>query len=87
MPSNTYEQARFLGMIFEQVPIGIAIAYNYEPESSDPANVIINPRYEQITGRSKEELIGLGWAKITHPGDLEKALQNFRWLQAGQIPM
>ena len=87
MPSNTYEQARFLGMIFEQVPIGIAIAYNYEPESSDPANVIINPRYEQITGRSKEELIGLGWAKITHPGDLEKALQNFRRLQAGQIPM
>jgi len=42
--------------------------------------VIINSAYEQITGRSRDELVSLGWAKITHPDDLDKDLDNFRKL-------
>lgn len=45
----------------------------------------INSAYEQITGRTKEELINLGWAKITYPDDLDEDIQNFNKLQAGEI--
>jgi PAS domain S-box-containing protein len=41
--------------------------------------------YEQITGRTKEELISLGWAKITHPDDLEEDMKNLKKLQSGEI--
>ena len=41
--------------------------------------------YEQITGRTEEELIHLGWAKITHPDDLDKDMENFRRLLSGEI--
>jgi PAS domain S-box-containing protein len=79
------EQTLTFDLIFEQAPIGIAIAYSCDPQSFEGANVRINSRYEQITGRTKEELIRLGWAKITHPDDLEEDLKNFRRLKAGEI--
>ena len=41
--------------------------------------------YEQITGRTKEELVDLGWTSITPPDDSEEDLENFRKLQAGEI--
>jgi PAS domain S-box-containing protein len=47
----------------------------------------INSRFELITGRTKEELIRLGWAKITHPDDLEEDMNNFKKLQSGEIKM
>jgi len=72
-------------MIFNQAPIGIAISHDPDPEDPDIAHVRINPMYEQITGRTKEELIRLGWANITHPDDLEEDLRNFRKLKAGEI--
>jgi len=71
--------------IFDQAPIGIAISYSCDPKPSDEANVRINSKYEQITGRTKKELIGLGWAKITHPDDLGEDIKNFRKLQSGEI--
>ena len=58
-----------------------------DPDHSDRANVRINSRFEQITGRTKEELIHLGWAKITHPDDLEKDINNFNKLLSGEINM
>lgn len=79
------EQTLTFDMIFEQAPIGIAISYDCDPGQPDEAMVRINPVYEQITGRTKEELIDLGWAKITHPDDLGEELDNFRKLQAGEI--
>src|SRR5690606_31214355 len=72
------EQALALDMIFEQAPIGIAISHNYAPEHSERAIIRINSMFEQITGRTKEELIRLGWPKITHPDDLEEDLKNYR---------
>ena len=72
-------------MLFNQAPIGIAIAYDPDPEAPNKNIVRINSVYEQITGRSKEELVSLGWAKITHPDDLDKDLDNFRKLRSGEI--
>lgn len=72
--------------IFQQAPIGISIAYNYEPFSSSGGELVsINAMFEQITGRTKEELVQLGWARFTHPDDLEEDLENFKRLQAGEI--
>ena len=72
-------------MVFDQAPIGIAISYSSHPEKLDEAMVRVNPMFEQITGRTKEELINAGWAKITHPDDLVKDMESFRKLQAGEI--
>lgn len=74
-------------MFFEQAPIGISLSYSCDPNSSDDDIVRINSVYEKITGRTKEELITLGWAKITHPNDLEEELGYFRRLRAGEIEM
>ncbi|KAF1084012.1 Phytochrome-like protein cph2 [Sporotomaculum syntrophicum] len=85
LEQNLDEQAFNFDMIFEQSLIGIAISLGIEPEHSSDTIVKINSMFEQITGRTKEELIKLGWAKITHPDDLEEDLVNFRKLQAGEI--
>jgi len=71
--------------IFNQAPIGIAISHNCDPDDSDRGFVEVNPVFEQITGRTKEELTRLGWAKITHPDDLEKDMENFKKLISGEI--
>jgi PAS domain S-box-containing protein len=85
LKQQLYEQTLSLDMIFDQAPIGIAISYNCDPQCSDEAIVRINPEYEQITGRTKEELINLGWVKITHPDDVQEDIDNFRKLQDGEI--
>jgi PAS domain S-box-containing protein len=57
-----------------------------EPFNTNKSIIIsMNPMFEQITGRTKEELLELGREKITHPDDLEEDLKNFRKLQAGEI--
>lgn len=73
-------------MVFEQAPIGIGIAYNCFPEQWDnSAELKINPMYEKITGRPKEELVKLGWSAITHPDDLPEEIEKFRKLVSGEI--
>lgn len=72
-------------MIIDQAPIGIAIAYSCDSNDFNEETVRINSMYQKITGRTKDELISLGWANITHPDDLEEDLENFRKLQAGEI--
>jgi len=79
------EQTLSFDMLFDQAPVGVAISYNCDPQSSDETMVRINPGFEQITGRTKEELVNLGWAKITHPDDVQEDIENFRKLQAGEI--
>ncbi|HDP76782.1 MAG TPA: EAL domain-containing protein [Mesotoga infera] len=80
------EQRVTFDTIFDQAPIGIAISYG-----SDPSNDIgdldtqINSMVERITGRTREELISLGWAKITHPDDLEKDLDYYEKLRSGEV--
>ena len=72
-------------MIFDQAPLGIALLRSYGPNISDHVIVRINSKYEQITGRTKEDLILSGWATITHPDDLEENINNFKKLRAGEI--
>ena len=79
------EQTLTFDMIFNQAPIGIAISHCRDPKHSDKNIIKINSAYEQITGRTKEELIDSGWAKITHPDDLDEDIDNFNKLQAGEI--
>ena len=81
------EQTLTFDMLFEQAPIGIAISYNCDPCQSGCANAKINSKFELITGRTKEELISLGWARITHPDDLEEDMNNFKKLQSGETKM
>lgn len=79
------EQTLTFNLIFDQAPIGIAISYSRDPKRSDNNFVKINSAFEQITGRTKEELINSGWAKITHPGDLDKDSENYYKLKVGEI--
>lgn len=81
------EQAFLFNAIFWQAPMGISISHGIGPIDG-PINEVfrVNPRFEEITGWTSEELKSLGWAAITHPDDLEADLEQFRRLQAGEIP-
>ncbi|MDX9825609.1 MAG: EAL domain-containing protein [Sphaerochaeta sp.] len=80
------EQAFLFNAIFWQAPMGISISHGIGPIDG-PINEVfrVNPRFEEITGWTSEELKSLGWAAITHPDDLEADLEQFRRLQAGEI--
>lgn len=72
--------------VFQQAPIGIAISHNRDPMDSDSNELMTsNAMFEQITGRTTEEMMKLGWAQFTHPDDIEEDLKNYRMLQEGQI--
>jgi len=79
------EKALTFDTIFNQAPVGISITHG--SINFDEPVVIINPLFEEIIGRTKEEIMRLGWEKITHPDDLEEDLKNFRKLQSGEIKM
>jgi len=84
--NDLYQQNLLYEAIFDQVPIGIAVSYNCNPvDLSDDNHPNINPMYEQIAGRTKEEMIKLGWGQITHPEDLQKNLDKYNELQEGKI--
>lgn len=72
--------------IFDQAPIGITLEFGMNPNSNNnDSNPVINKSFEKITGRSRDELIKLGWGKITHPDDLEKDLENYEKFLNGDI--
>jgi PAS domain S-box-containing protein len=71
--------------IFQRVPVGIAICYNDNSHAGSTETISINPMLEKITGRTRDEIMKLGWQAITHPDDLEKDLSYFRRLQSGEI--
>ena len=79
------DQALTFDTIFEQAPIGIALAYGANPQDTQQSEVKINPALEKITGRRAAELVRLGWAAITHPDDLEADLALYHRLLAGEI--
>lgn len=72
--------------IFDQAPIGIAIGHNdnFTIPRSDTFPTI-NPMFEKITCRTKEELAGISWADITHPDDLPADLANFEKFKSGEV--
>ena len=80
------DQRLTVDTIFKQAPVGIAVSHNYAPATEEENPYFdVNPLFEKISGRNRDELLRLGWAKITHPDDLEEDLANYRRLKAGEI--
>lgn len=68
-----------LETIFDQAPIGMAIFFDDRfLNNKGDAMPIINTMFEQITGRTKEEILRLGWTQITHPEDIQKDMDEYR---------
>jgi len=80
-----YERSLTLDTLLDQAPIGIALSHGEHPSSGEGEQPIFNAAYERITGRTREELIALGWAQITHPDDLPREMELYRRFQAGEI--
>ena len=81
------EQTSLFNAIFWQAPMGITISHGKCPAAGQISELFnVNPKFEAITGRSKEELKELGWASITHPDDLVQDMKLFSQLQEGEIP-
>ena len=79
-------QINIYDAIFQQSPLGIAISFNSEAQTAEEAETFrINPMYEKITGRSKEELRRVGWASITHPDDIAENLRYYKRFLAEEI--
>lgn len=86
LEQNLYENTLTFDTIFQQAPIGIAISHSKKPFDSGYDDIIsLNPVFERITGRTKEEITELGWEQITHPDDLEADMKLFEKLLAGEI--
>ncbi len=50
--------------IFERAPMGIALK-----DSVSGRYLEANPKFQDIVGRDRDTLLGLGWQDITHPDD------------------
>ncbi|MDD3791348.1 MAG: EAL domain-containing protein [Sphaerochaetaceae bacterium] len=84
-------KAHVLGEVFDtafaSAPIGITVSsflqldFNEEVERFD----YINPKYLEIVGRDREEILTLDWPKFTHPEDLEEELEKYKRLQSGEV--
>ncbi len=83
---NLQESETLFRTVFDQATIGISIGNNQRYISSIQNNrPSINPMYEKITGRTKDELASISWADITHPEDLTADLEQFEKFRAGEI--
>ncbi len=80
------EQTSLFNSILWQSPVGIAISQGNCPSGNDKDDLfVVNPIFEQITGRTREELLSLGWVHITHPDDVAVDLQNYHKLMTQEI--
>lgn len=77
---------KFYSSVFKQAPVGIAIMNGQKHTRYEEfADININPMYEKILGRSKEELQKLTWSEITHPEDIATNLAYFEQFKKGKI--
>jgi PAS domain S-box-containing protein len=73
------ERERYLSVVLDRVPAGIM------QTAPDGRYLFVNRGFCQLTGRSREELIGLQFDAITHPDDIPKNVDLFaRATSAGQ---
>ena len=84
MEDELYKQGLTFDAIFQQAPIGISISYSSD-NNADYNIIKINPVFQQIIGRTMEELNSLGWINITHPDDVDEDLNFFKKLKSGEI--
>ncbi|MCR3956783.1 MAG: EAL domain-containing protein [Gudongella sp.] len=72
--------------LFEQASLGITIGHNGNYlEETIAGSPTINKKFQEIVGRSYEELLELGWEQITHPDDVHLDRKNFIKLWSGEI--
>ncbi len=67
-------------LMFDKAPLGLALM--------DPVTGIIyksNAKYEQIIGRTREEMKNLSWMSITPPEDLRADMDNMALMNAHKI--
>ena len=80
------EQKMMMDAIFYQAPVGIAISHSSEElDVNDSSLVSINPEFEKITCRTREELVKTGWGRITHLDDINDDMLRFKKLESGEI--
>jgi PAS domain S-box-containing protein len=72
-------ESRFRAL-FEQATIGVA-----KIEAATGQFVLVNQRYADIVGYSREELLSLDFQTITHPDDRPTDLLNTKRLASGQV--
>jgi PAS domain S-box-containing protein len=65
---------------FEQAAIGIAHL------TLDEQWISVNQRYCDITGYSREEILGFKVEHLTHPDDVPASLEFIRRIRAGELP-
>jgi len=73
------EQAELLRMFYELPFLGMAIS-----SPVDKRWLQVNDRLCEILGYTREELLRMSWAEMTPPGDLERNVELFDQLLAGQ---
>jgi PAS domain S-box-containing protein len=72
--------------VFDQTTIGIAIADNFKYlVKTDTGLPGINPAFESILGRSKEEIAETTWTELTHEDDLTVDMEYFSKFKSGLI--
>jgi PAS domain S-box-containing protein len=65
---------------FEQAAVGLA-----QIDSHTGQFILVNQKYGDIVGKSREELLNTTFQNITHPDDLEADLNNMQRLLSGEI--
>ncbi len=72
-------EARFRAM-FDEAPLGIALI-----DSATGLIDAVNDRFAAIAGRSRAAMVRSDWSQITHPDDVQAALDQMARLNAGEI--
>lgn len=81
------ERETLFKTIYNQAPVGIALGHNDKYTITGGLDIpSVNPMFEKICGRTKEELANISWPSITHPDDLQADIELFRKFKAGEIP-
>lgn len=70
-------ELRFRTLV-DEAPIGITL-------SKGNHLFYVNSMYEKILNRTKDEIIDLGWEKITYPYDLNQEMEQYELLKAKKI--
>ncbi|MBN2860117.1 MAG: EAL domain-containing protein, partial [Sphaerochaetaceae bacterium] len=82
---NIHQEAVLFRAIYEQSPLGIILSQDGTiPVGEEQSVFMINPKSEEITGWSREELAELGWKQITHPDDLSLDVNHLERLMRGE---
>jgi PAS domain S-box-containing protein len=66
--------------IFEEAPLGVALIDSLTGRICE-----VNPRFAEIAGRTKAEMVTIDWMSITHPDDVQEDLDNMALMNAGKI--